>query len=179
MGEVEFRNGDFGLILDYIHAPLKTGVSTKGIVFTSANSTIGLDTGTAMFLYRPWSVPGQSLDLGFGVRGWGLDGGISVNRRVRAPVNVSTGEAWVDPMLSIRYHAELGNGFSATAYGDVGGFGLGANVDWQVVGTLDYAWKPGLDLHFGVRALNFNFGASRADIVMHLYGPIAGATLHF
>src|SRR5690348_13441004 len=34
MGEVEFRNGPFGLLADYLHAPLKAGISTRNIFFT-------------------------------------------------------------------------------------------------------------------------------------------------
>jgi hypothetical protein len=32
MGEAEFRSGPFGLLTDYIHAPLKAGVSTKNVL---------------------------------------------------------------------------------------------------------------------------------------------------
>jgi hypothetical protein len=45
MGEAEFRSGQFGLIVDYIHAPLKAGVSTRNILFNGATS--GLTTGSA------------------------------------------------------------------------------------------------------------------------------------
>jgi hypothetical protein len=35
--------------------------------------------------------------------------------------------------LSNSYHYDFGNGFGLTAYGDVGGFGVGAHVDWQLI----------------------------------------------
>jgi hypothetical protein len=179
MGSVEFRSGDFGLVTDYVHAPLKSGVTTKGVILGSADTGIGLDTGTAMFLYRAWALPDQALDIGAGVRAWGLSGDITLNRRVRGAVNVSNGAAWADPMLAIRYHRDFGNGYSATLYGDVGGFGAGANVDWQVVGTIDYALKPGIDLHAGIRSLNFNYDAARANLALHMSGPILAATFRF
>ena len=49
---------------------------------------------------------------------------------------------WADPLIGGRYHRELGNGFGLTAYGDVGGFGVGAHSDWQVLGTIDYTLNP-------------------------------------
>ena len=47
---------------------------------------------------------------------------------------------------------ELGNGFGLTAYGDVGGFGLGAHVDWQVIGTIDYALNSSSNLRWVIAA---------------------------
>jgi hypothetical protein len=146
MGAVEFRNGPFGVALDYIHAPVRAGLTTRNIVFGGGTAGTTIDTGTAMFLYRPITQPDQYLDVGLGVRVWGFNGDIVLNQGLLPAVNVSGGGAWADPLLAVRYHRELGNGFGATAYGDIGGFGLGAHIDWQVVGTIDYAYKPGIDL---------------------------------
>jgi hypothetical protein len=59
-------------------------------------------------------------------------------------------------MIAARYHRDLGNGFSATADGDLGGFGVGAHFDWQLIGTIDYAVASGIELHAGFRSLNFS-----------------------
>ena len=134
-----------------------------------------------MFLYRPLALPDQYVDVGAGFRAWGFDGDISLSPRFQrlSAVNVSHGGAWADPLIAMRYHLELGNGYSATAYGDVGGFGIGAHVDWQLVGTVDYTLRPGIDLHAGFRSLNFNVGAPRADFNVNMYGPIVSATFRF
>jgi hypothetical protein len=55
---------------------------------------------------------------------------------------------WGDPLLGGRYHIDLPSGFlpggfGMTAYGDVGGFGVGAHSDWQLLGTSDYAPSRG------------------------------------
>jgi hypothetical protein len=167
------------LIADYIHAPLKAGVSTKDILFSDATGGLTLDSGTAMFLYRAMRDPLQYVDVGAGVRAWGLAGGIALNQRLLPAVTVSNGLSWADPMLAIRYHRDLGNGFSATAYGDVGGFNVGAHVDWQIIGTIDYTLASGVDLHAGFRTLNFDYGGPLADFDVHMYGPIFSGTFHF
>src|SRR5580704_9152026 len=74
MGEVELRDGPFGVITDYIHAPLRAGISTKNILFSGATGGLTIDTGTAMFLYRPIAQPDQYVDVGIGMRAWGFDG---------------------------------------------------------------------------------------------------------
>ena len=96
-------------------------------------------------------------------------------------VSVSRSRTWADPLIAARYHRDFGNGFGLTAYGDVGGFGIAAHADWQISGTLDYAWKSWLDLHVGYRSLNVSYQASGSPLGfdVHLKGPIIGATLRF
>jgi hypothetical protein len=179
MGAAEFRNGDYGILLDYLHAPLRTGLNTRNILFGGAGVGLTADTGSAMFLYRAFARPDQYLDLGVGARVWGFNTALSLNEGLLRPVSITSGGAWADPLFSVRYHRDLGNGFGATASGDVGGFGLAADVDWQVVGTIDYAYKSWIDLHAGFRSLNFNYSLPRAGLDMHMYGPIIAATFRF
>ena len=85
--------------------------------------------------------------------------------------------AWADALGAVRYHRDLGNGFSATAYGDLGAGG--ANLDWQAVATIDYTCQSWIDVHGGFRALNFNTSGKFADTTVHMYGPILSASFHF
>jgi hypothetical protein len=179
MGSLEVRDGQWGFLADFIHAPLKSGISTRQILFNGASGNITLDAGTAMFLYRPIQSSYQYLDVGLGMRAWGLSGGIALSEGLLPPLSVSSGLSWADPLISLRYHRELGNGFSTTVYGDLGGFGIGAHVDWQLLGTIDYAWRPGIDLHVGFRSLNFNYGAQQAGFNTNMYGPLIAATIRF
>lgn len=181
MGQVEFRSGSFGLVLDYIHAPLKSGISTDKIRFGGGTGDFTINTGSAVLLYRALALPDQSADLGIGFRAWGLDGEIALDRRRQRlpPYTVSDGLAWADPLIVGRYRYDFGNGFAATAYGDLGGFGVGAHFDWQLMATIDYTVRPGFDLHAGFRSLNFSYGAERANIKLNMYGPIISATFRF
>src|SRR5262249_47536154 len=71
-----------------------------------------------------------------------------------------------------------GNGFGLTAYGDFGGFRVGAHTDWQVMGTVDYSLNPSWNLHLGYRSLNFNITGSegRFGFDVHIGGPIIAGT---
>ena len=181
MGQAEFRSGPYGVVFDYIHAPLKSGISTRNILFGGGTGDFTLNTGSAVFLYRVLALPDQNADIGLGFRAWGLDGEIALNqlRRRLPPVTIANGLSWADPLISGRYHFDFGNGIGATASGDLGGFGVGAHFDWQLVGTIDYALRPGLDLHAGFRSLNFSYGAPRANLNVNMYGPIISATFRF
>ncbi len=181
MGQAEFRSGQYGVVFDYIHAPLKSGIGTRDILFGGGTGNFTLNTGSAVVLYRALALPNQNADIGLGFRAWGLDGEIALNqlRRRVPPVTIANGLAWADPLIAARYHYDFGNGFAATGYGDLGGFGIGAHFDWQLTGTIDYAMRPGLDLHAGFRSLNFSYGAPRANLNVNMYGPIISATYRF
>src|SRR5689334_13090892 len=181
MGQAEFRSDSVGVITDFIHAPLKSGVSTRDILFGGGTGNFTINQGSAVALYRVLALPDQNADVGLGFRAWGLDGAITLNplRQRVSPLTVANGLSWADPLIAARYHYDFGNGLAATAYADLGGFGVGAHFDWQLLGTIDYALRPGIDLHAGFRSLNFSFGAQRANISMNMNGPIISATFHF
>jgi hypothetical protein len=85
------------------------------------------------------------------------------------------------PLIGGRYHFDFGNGFGLSAYGDVGGFDLGAHTDWQVIGTVDYALNSWINLHLGYRSLNFNYTSSNGNLGfdVHMRGPIFAGTFRF
>jgi hypothetical protein len=66
MGAAEFRNGPYGIAVDYIHAPLQAGIGTRNILFNGASAGLGLDIGSATFLYRAIAQPDQYVDVGLG-----------------------------------------------------------------------------------------------------------------
>jgi len=112
------------------------------------------------------------------VRVWGFSGDVTLNQERLPSFTATKGDSWADPILALRYRHALGDGFSATFYGDVGGFGAGASIDWQAIATVDYAPTPSTDIHLGFRALNFDYSAEKAKFNVHLYGPILAATFH-
>jgi hypothetical protein len=178
MGEAEARMGPFALVVDYIHAPVTSGITTRGILFGSGRSGVSLNTGTAMIFYRILSTPEQYLDVGAGARAWGINTEVSLSQGLVLPaVAVSAGDAWGDVLAGARYHYNLGHGFGATAYGDIGAGG--AKLDWQAVGSVDYQIPHWPTLHAGFRSLNFNYQGAFARFPVDMYGPFVAATFRF
>ena len=180
MGSVEARNGQFGVFVDYMHAPIRAGITTRNVLFNGGTSTVAMDIATVDFLYRVVDRPEQHLDVGVGVRPWGISTTLSLNAGRLPATKFSQGASWADPLLIARYHYELGSGFGLTAYGDFGGFGLGAHTDWQVVGTVDYAIDSWIDVHVGYRSLNVNYSSGDGrGFNADMKGPLIAATFRF
>jgi hypothetical protein len=181
MGSAEGRYDRYGVFVDYIHLPVRSGFSTRDVLFSGGSADLDVDVATVDFFYRPIAQPEQSLDVGVGARPWGVETNLSFNAGLLPGQSVQPGGSWADPLIAARYHRELGSGFSFTVYGDVGGFGLAAHTDWQVVGTIDYALRSAIDLHLGYRSLNVNYSLSNRPVGfnLNLNGPIIGGTFHF
>ena len=105
----------------------------------------------------------------------------TLNPGILPGTSVTASGGWTDPLIAARYHRDFRNGFGLTAYGDLGGFDLNAHYDWQIIGSLDYAWKPWVSLHLGYRSLNVTYQATNSPIGfnVHMKGPILAATFRF
>jgi hypothetical protein len=181
MGSFEVRYGALGFLADAIHLPVSTKITTHDIFYNGGNAALKADQGTGIALYRFLEDPAQFADAGLGFRAWGFSSRVELNPGLLRGVSVTTSGGWADPLIGARYHRELGNGWGLTAYGDVGGFGIGAHTDWQVLGTIDYSLNQSWNLHLGYRSLNFNITGSegRFGFDVHLRGPIFAGTFRF
>jgi hypothetical protein len=188
MGAAELRYGPFGVLTDGIHVPVVVPITTRNLFFSGGSTAVVLNVATGDALYRVLDQPWQTVDAGLGFRHWGASTVTTLFARpllqalslVQTQQTMTSG-GWTDPLIAARYHRDLGNGFGLTAYGDVGGFGIAAHSDWEVIGTLDYAWSPALTFDVGYRSLNVAYSLSRRPIGfdLHLKGPLLGLTLRF
>jgi hypothetical protein len=181
MGSFEVRYGSLGFLTDAIHLPVSTKITTRDVFYQGGNAELHANTGTGVALWRVLEDPVQFADAGLGFRAWGFTSRVELNPGLLAGAAASRSAGWTDPLIGARYHRDLGNGFALTAYGDVGGFGVGAHTDWQVLGTVDYALSPSWNLHLGYRSLNFNITGSegRFGFNVHMRGPLIAGTFRF
>jgi hypothetical protein len=181
MGSAEARYGPLGFLVDVIHLPVSTHITTHDIFYQGGNAALRANTGTGIALYRVLEDPLQFVDAGIGFRAWGFSSRVALNPGLLPGVSVTPGGGWTDPLIGARYHRDLGSGWGLTAYGDVGGFGVGAHTDWQVLGTVDYSFNQSWNLHLGYRSLNFNITGSegRFGFDVHMRGPIIAGTFQF
>lgn len=181
MGAAEIRDGPFSLMGDVLHVPVETTITTRNVFFEGGKAALTTNTGTALLVYRVFEEPTQFADFGGGFRAWGFGANLTLNPGLLAGQSVNRRAGWGDPLIAGRYHYDFGNGLGLTAYGDVGGFGVGAHTDWQIIGAVDYALNSWLRLRAGYRSLNFNYSASDGSLGfnVHMRGPIFASTFRF
>jgi hypothetical protein len=85
---------------------------------------------------------------------------------------------WVDPLVGGRIHAALSPKVSVTIAGDVGGWGAGSQLDYQVVGLLGYRIKPSWTLQAGYRYLYVNYRSGGVIFDAATSGVTFGASIN-
>ena len=75
-------------------------------------------------------------------------------------LNFSGAQNWVDPVVGGRIIGILTPKVEVNIGGDVGGWGVGSQIDYQIFGALGYRIKPAIALQVGYRYLYFDYRKS-------------------
>jgi hypothetical protein len=147
---------------------------------TSANFTANMFILTPKVGLRLVNLQKIKADFLAGIRYWYF--GESVNF-TPSPLglNFSKSQNWVDPLVGGRIEMALTRKTVFTVAGDVGGWGTGSQLEYQVVGLLGYKLKRNLALQGGYRYLYFDKtkgGTAAAYADAAFSGILLGATLN-
>ncbi len=173
----EVRYGRFGFFTDFIYMGLEgDGEGPGGLL--SAELDMQAVVWTFGGAYRVIQEDPVTLDLLAGGRLWNLDAEVTIAGPGGA-LQGSGSETWVDPIIGVAGRVKLGERFALQAEGDVGGFGVASDLDWQVLGTLQYQLNDSITLEAGYRylAVDYDDGGFLFDVAMH--GPIIGGSFRF
>ena len=180
MGAFEVRQGPLGFLGDVLHVPVGTKI-THNLFFQGGNAALKTNMGTGLVLYRLVDQPTQFADAGLGFRAWGFSADLSLNPGLLPGQSVNRGSGWGDPLIGGRYHYDFGNGFGATAYGDVGGFGVGAHS--RLAAHRHDRLHPQLfdQSASGLSQPQFQLSGKEGNLGfnVHMKGPILAGTFRF
>ena len=177
MGSFEARRGPWGFVGDLMYTDLSSTEATPfGVLFSAADVDTTTTTFSGYALYRTVDSPTSTVDVGVGVRANDLDIGVTLQPGTLPLETFSVGDTWVDPLVAARVKVPLSDSWYATAFVDVGGFGIDSDLTWQVVGTVDYHISDRWSVRMGYRHMSTDRTSGGRDIKLDLSGPIIGAT---
>ncbi len=85
----------------------------------------------------------------------------------------------LDPIVGARILCDLTENWSASVKGDVGGFGIGVDLAWEVTALLGYRLSESATLRVGYRAQSMQHERGSRDLDVLLHGPIIGVSFAF
>lgn len=182
LGAAEARHNRFLTNIDMIWMRLgdNQALPFPNLMATSANLTASVFVLTPKVGYRLMNQNKIKADFLTGIRYWHF--GESLNfTPSRLGLNFSKSQNWVDPLVGGRIIADVTPKIVTTIAGDVGGWGTGSQIEYQVVGLLGYKLNPKIVLQAGYRYLYFDYlKGGRAGTVVNtaLSGAILGVTLN-
>jgi hypothetical protein len=177
----EARNGPWSIGLDIMYTKLGTSVDTpRGIVVDNIDVSATLFMGTAVGGYAIWSDERTHLDAIAGARLWSVNSDFDFDGGALDGRSRSDGATWVDPIVGLKGRADLGDSsFYLSGWGMIGGFGVGSDFTWDVMGGLGYDFSDSASMLVGYRAMGVDYSDNDFlfDVVMQ--GPVIAGTFRF
>jgi hypothetical protein len=143
----------------------------RGIQATSKTVIIDPEIGYAII-----GGESSSLDVVGGFRLWHLDNSVEL-RLGQDRVRASGTQTWADPVVGFRLKAGRGAFLSLKA--DIGGFGLGSELTWQVFGGLGLNVGSRLTTIIGYRYLDIDYRRNGFIYDVAMNGPLVGFGFRF
>jgi hypothetical protein len=96
---------------------------------------------------------------------------IAVTINAKLDQTISRNDYWLDPYVGLRGRYNFNKTYYTAVRGEIGGFGVGADLMWEVEAVVGLNWSRSIFTEIGYRALGSNFEDNnfRFDTVMH--GP--------
>ena len=100
-----------------------------------------------------------------------------------SPANFKVDKSWFDPTIGLRFAGPIGERWSYGVLGDIGGFGVGSDLTWQLTGSLSVRMTEHSLFTFGYRYIAFDYeegqGLEAFKIDLAEHGPALGFRFEF
>ena len=171
----EVHNDKFAYTSDIMYASIGQDVSLKNGVI-SGDATVKQFWWEAEGLYKvqPW------FEVGVGARINSIENGLNINFNGpggSSNKNVVRKETWVDPLIVTRLKGVINDKWMLQLRADIGGFGIGSQLAWQLQPDVYFRVSKLFQLGLGYRILSTDYhtGTEHTDswflFDLEEYGP--------
>ena len=97
--------------------------------------------------------------------------------------NASAGASWVDPLVGLQYSLPINYAWRLNLRGDIGGFGIGSDLSYQVLANVRWQANDTVGVVVGYRLIAFDYedgkdrNYQRYDMTEQ--GPLVGVAVSF
>jgi len=175
----EWRSGRWGIGFEIVYIDLSdqdadaTGFETAD--YQANHQIIELAPRYTMFHIGP-----AAFDILAGGRYMRVDNDLTLGGDTLQPTTLRLRDRWIEPLGGARARATVSR-WTFVAHGDIGGFGLGSDLTWQVLGYAGYRFGPRLTLRGGYRYLSVDFedDDDEFEFDVRMSGLMIGASFRF
>lgn len=182
MLNAEASKGKWTIGSDLLYMELAQGAEPR-ILISSGEITakqLGWEV-SGLYGVTPW------LDLGVGGMLNSINSGVNLNVKAigggTTPKSKSMTESWFDPMLIARIKSKSGEKFIYQFRGEIGGFGIGSDLAWQMQAYAGYQFSKLFQITGGYRIISLDYengsGQNRFMYNMDTSGPVVRFGFNF
>jgi hypothetical protein len=153
----EMSNDKWAIGSDIIYMSLAQGLS-PGLVIANGEVAAKQFAWEVSGLRRlnPW------LEVGAGLLLNSVDAEVTINRNNligggTTLINQSVSKTWVDPMVIARIKNTIGEKFVYQFRGEIGGFGIGSDLAWQMQAVAGYQFTKLFSVTGGYRIISLDY----------------------
>lgn len=178
MGLIVARKGNWGVGGDAIWMALGANGTAPGPAGTTGSADV--NQGAFAFYGLRRLAPGA--DVVFGGRVNTLQAKLRLNGPGQRSADSS--KTWFDPIVGLQLRTpDTGKRWHAQVYSEIGGFGAGSDLTWQVFPTIGLKLTTRSSLEFGYRWLDVDY-SSGSGVTLFKYdvltqGPVMGFAFRF
>lgn len=170
MANFRGRKEALGFVVDFLFMEMKVD---------SAGTAGDVDLGVDMILGEADLTFGiKSLHFLVGARVLNVDQNLSAQTDP-AVLLESASTTVVDPVIGALGEWEMGKGWGFFLRGDIGGWGIGSELTYQVLYGFDWQFAKHWSLDFGYRMLGYDIKKDGVNLDMVMHGLIGGVGFSF
>lgn len=156
----EAKRQRHGVLVDALYTDVQSKTDIAPAIGLRMKSTSKNTVFSVSYEYEMYNSGQASADVFAGARYWNIDtklqfeGGLGVlaGRRVQHK------ESWVDPMIGIKGRTRLGDSqFFLSGALAIGGFGVGSDSFYDVLGNIGYQWTDAIGTTIGYRLYDLDY----------------------
>ncbi|MBK1792293.1 outer membrane beta-barrel protein [Persicirhabdus sediminis] len=172
----EARKGKWGFALDGLWLKLKgnADLPTPGPVLESSELTLETVRAKALAYYRFYDKQTTSIDAYGGISYNYVDTQLELNGL--ANIEQRNTEGWFDPVIGLRISHQLSEKWFLRAVGEVGGFGVSSDFNWEAMALLGYSINDCWDLGLAYRGIGIDYSEDDFVYDVTMSGPMLGVT---
>lgn len=174
---MQARYKSVGLFVDFAWLRLDSAAVNPGPAFSDGNLQSDFIHSTAALSYRLPLEGRFHAELLAGARLWYVSEDVRYQGGVLPGYNASGNQTWVDPVFGADLVFDLSRNWSLITRGTAGGAGSG--LGWEVMGGVNYQFKPLCSAVLGYRYLHEDYSHNRFSINTDIQGFIVGVGFHF
>lgn len=175
----EARKERWGVLGEFNYLALSESASTDGAFYIGAEAGLKGTMGSLLAAYRAYEGADASIDILAGARAWLLDIQIDYQAGSFPAKSVEKSSNWVDPIVGLRGRILATDKIVLTGLADIGGFGVGTDLQWELLASVGYRFNQSVSASIGYRHLDIDLqdGGLLADV--SLSGPYLSVSFSF
>lgn len=172
MANYRLKGGKWAFNFDYIYLNITPSSDVPPANVDLKQSIVELSAG---YEIQP------ELEVVAGIRYVDIDMNATVNI-TPTPPTITGADDWIDPIVGLDYRRALSDKWRFYGRADIGGFGIGSDLTWQLAGYFGYAPSENWNLYAGYRHLDFDYESDDDQKFFYditVSGPLIGFGYHF